>query len=163
MAKKVGLKTYNELVSEAERTAAEKIKQSDKQQITNQVLLRILSEHDFEVPVWHILMESQKFAAQQGVRWDSLTDQQIDNINKQSKDKVKLSLIFDAIRDNEPEASFSDQEMINNIRGQLETAGQNVEKTLSRMTKDGSLVGMVAALKDAALTEWLIKQSEIVE
>jgi trigger factor len=163
LAQKVGLKTYAELCQAAAQSANTQLEQYTQQQLVNQLTMRILSEHDFEVPSWHIVMESQRFAAGQNVAWDSLTNEQIDNLNAQSKDKIKLSLILDSIRENEPEATYSDQEMVNKIRAQLESQGQNAVEILSRLSKDGSLVGAVAALKDASTIQWLISKSEIVE
>lgn len=163
LATKVGLKTYSELQKEAQNTANSRIETNQKQQITNQVMMRILESHDFEVPAWNILMESQQFAAQQGVPWEELTDEQIDNINAQSKDKIKLTLILDSIRENEPDAVYSDQEMVDKIRAQLSEQGQNTDEIMSRMAKDGSLIGTIAAMKDTAVQQWLVEQSKLVE
>jgi hypothetical protein len=129
----------------------------------NQVMMQILAAHDFEVPAWNVLMESQKFAAGQGVPWESLTDEQVDNINAQSRDKVKLSLILDAIRDDEPDAVYSDQEMIDKIRAQITEQGQNADEIMSRLAQDGSLIGTIAAMKDKAIMHWLVEQSTVIE
>ncbi|HDY68557.1 hypothetical protein LCGC14_0880710 [marine sediment metagenome] len=163
LAEKVGLKTYDDLLREAVGSASARIASNQTQQITNQVLMRILEAHDFEVPAWSVLMESQKFANGQKVHWETLTDEQIDNINAQSKDKIKLSLILDAIRENEPDAVYSDQEMVDKIRAQVESQGQNADEIMSRMKGDGSLIGTIAAMKDTAITQWLVKQSKIIE
>ncbi len=163
LAQKAGLKTYDELRQQAEQAASTQIENNIQQQITDQVMKRILDAHDFEIPTWHILMESQKFVADQNVVWDDLTDEQIDNINAQSKDKIKLSLILDAIRENEPDAVYSDQEMINKIQAQLESQGQNADQIMSSLARDGSLIGTIAALKDRSTVQWLVDQSEIVE
>jgi trigger factor len=163
LAKKVGLETYEKLRNEAEGTASARIDANEKQQIMNQVMMQILAAHDFEVPAWNVLMESQKFAAGQGVPWESLTDEQVDNINAQSRDKVKLSLILDAIRDDEPDAVYSDQEMIDKIRAQITEQGQNADEIMSRLAQDGSLIGTIAAMKDKAIMHWLVEQSTVIE
>ena len=85
-------------------------------------------------------------------------------INEQSRDKIKLSLLFDSIRENEPDLTFSDQEMIDRIKAFLKEAGnENPDEALSRLAQSGQLTGAVAALKDKATIEWLVNQSNIIE
>lgn len=163
LAKKVGVDTYDKLRKQAESTASAQLEQNQKQQIADQIFKRLLEEHDFEVPMWYILMEGQKGVMQLGLNWDELTEEQIDGVNKQAKDKIKLSLIFDAIRDNEPDVSFSDQEMLERIHAQLVERGQDAGKIIAKFSKDGTLTGTIAALKDKATIQWLVDNCKIVE
>jgi len=163
LAEKVGFKTFDELRNQAEGTSSARIDELVHQQVIDQVMKRILEAHDFEIPTWHVLMESQKFVSDQGLFWDDLSDEQIDNLNNKSKDKIKLTLILDAIRDNEPEVVLSDYEVQNKIREQLISQGQDADKILSSLAKDGSLIGTIAALKNKMTIQWLVDQSEIIE
>lgn len=163
LAKIVGLETYVQLSQEAARAAQDKITSNQLQQVTDQLMMRILAEHEFDVPAWYVVMESQKIAASQNVAWEDLTDEQIDSVNAQSTNRIKLSLIFDSIRESEPDLIFSDQEMVNQIRAQLKAQGQNADEVLSSLAKDGTLIGTISAMKDRATVQWLIEQSKIVE
>jgi len=161
-AKKLGYKKYEEMRMEAEGTASSQIEQQRRQQITHQVLTRILSNHDFEVPSWLVLKESQLAAYQLQLKWDELDDDQIKNLNEQSTEKVKLTMVLESIRENEPDAVFSEEELISKLRMNLEMNGKNPDEVLSRAHKDGTLIGLLASLKDEATIAWLVEQSNII-
>lgn len=163
LAKKVGLKTFSDLHEQALGSASAQIQKQTQMLISNQVINRVLDRHEFEVPTWLFLMESQKFAADQGHKWDDLADEEKINLNEMSKKKVRLSLILDSIRDNEPEAIFSDEEIMNHLRNKLMLEGENANEVLSSMQKSGELFGTIASLKDEATVQWLVTQSIVID
>lgn len=163
LAKKINLETYDQLRSEVEGAVSAQLNRSKQEQIQQQVGKQLLENHDFEAPYWLVLMEAQKMAAQNGLKWNELTDEQIDFVNSQSKDSVRLSLILDSIRDNEPDVVFSNQEILLKLKQHFEMNGQNAMEILSRAEKDGTLIGMIAALKDEATIHWIVENSNIVE
>ena len=163
LAKKVGLKDYEDLRSSAEGSAVAQIDKQAKMLISNQIVNRILESHDFEVPSWLVLMESQQFVAQRGEKWDDLPDDDILQLNEISKKKVRLSMILDSIRDQEPDAAFSNDEMIHHLRNNLTLQNQDPEKTISRMREDGSLFGVLSSLRDEITVQWIVSQSSILD
>ena len=162
-ANKLGFETFDKLLGEAIGTASSQLDKEKKQLISNQVLGRILENHEFEVPAWFVLMESQNAVRSLGSKWSDMTELDIDELNKQSVKKLKLSMILDAIRDEEPEAVFSEQEVLNTIRANIENNGGNPEEVLSSAQKDGTLIGLVARLRDQATIEWLISKSTVID
>jgi trigger factor len=163
LAQKVGMKTYKELRQYAQGEATRQIKNQELQLINQQVLNTLLENHQFEVPSWLLLMEAQQFAAQQGEKWDDLQDAQKEQVNEICKKKVRLSMILDSIRETEPEASFSDDEIVKTIVARVEDAGQNPKAFLTKAQKDGTLIGIIASLKDEATIQWLVSKCEIIE
>lgn len=162
-AQKLGFDNFQKMQGEAVGTASSQINRERKQLISNQVMGRILGNHDFEVPQWFVLMESQNATRELGVSWSDMTETDIDTLNKQSINKLKLSMIMDSIRDEEPEAVFSEQEILNTMRANITNGGGNPDEVLSSAQKDGTLIGLVAKLKDQATIEWLINQSTVID
>jgi len=162
-AKKLGYENYQKMEGEAVGTASGQLDRERRQLISNQVLGKILEKHDFKVPQWFVLMESQNAVRELGVNWSDMTEDEIDSINKQSINKLKLSMILDSIRDEEPEAVFSEQEIMNTMKMNIQNSGGNPDEVLSSAQKDGSLIGLVAKLKDQATIQWLIEQSSIID
>jgi len=133
------------------------------QMIAQQIITKLVEAHDFEVPPWLMLMESQNLARQQRMDWEKLEDEHKAALNERAKQSVKLSLILDSIREAEPEAMFSDDELLRNIKARADAMGQNGDEVLSRAQKDGSLFGMIASLRDEATIQWIVEKSKIIE
>jgi len=163
LAKKTGHDNFNKLRAEVQASASNQVRNVETQMISQQIISRLVENHDFKVPPWLMLMESQRLAAQQGIKWDDLGDEDKQMLNQRSSAGIKLSMVLDSIRDTEPEAVFSDDELIRNIKARVESTGQNGDEFLSRAQKDGSLFGMIASLKDEATIQWIISTCKVVE
>jgi trigger factor len=163
LAKKVGFESYNNLREAAEGIATGRIQETEHQMISQQLIKQLLSLHEFEVPSWLVAMEAQQLAMQAKFKWSDLADDQKDIFLKLAKDNVKLSLILDEIKDNEPETQLSDAELINIIKQRVASTGQDSEKFLVEAQKDGRILGLLAALRNEAMIRWLLEQSKIVE
>lgn len=162
-ASKVGFKSFDELRKAVEGTVSAKLNIQQKKKIEQQVISRVLKEHDFQVPSWLAQMEAQQLAAQYGANWAQLTREQKEMLATQARDNVKLSLIFDSIRENEPESIFSDSELLAAIKRKVEEEGQDPEKFLVEAQRDGRLLGMVTGLRNQAMLDWLVQQSKLVD
>lgn len=162
-AKKLGYDSMDKLHNEAVSTASSQIERNRRQLIANQILGRILEEHDFKVPDWYVLMESQSAVKGMGGKWVDMSKEDIEIINQQSINKLKLSMILDSIRDVEPEAVFSETEIINTMRANIQQSGGNPDEVLSSAQRDGTLIGLIAKLRDEATIQWLIEQSSIID
>lgn len=162
-AKKLGYETFQKLHDEAVGTASSQLDKNRRQLIANQILGRVLKEHDFKVPDWYVLMESKNVVRELGGKWSDMSKEEIENINEQSINKLKLSMILDSIRDTEPEAVFSETEIMNTMRLNIQQSGGNPDEVLSSAQRDGSLIGLIAKLRDEATIQWLIEQSTVID
>ena len=162
-AQKLGYGDFQKMHMEAISTASSQLEKHRKQLVVNQLLGRILGKHDFKIPQWFVLMESQNAVREFGGNWSDMKESEIDIINKQSINKLKLSMILDSIRDAEPEAVFSEEEIINTLRHNIKANGGNPDEVLSSAQRDGSIIGLIAKLKDEATIQWLVEQSSIID
>jgi trigger factor len=164
LAQKVGLKTYNELRERLEATASQRMQVRKNIKLANQIVSRLVEGHDFKAPSWLVIMESKRAAQAQNKVWDTLSDDEIKELNEDSKKQVKLSLILDSIRETEPEAVFSESELVQRLQMNLLQQGhQNANQIIQQMHANGSLIGHVARLRDEATIQWIISTCKVVE
>ncbi len=165
-AKKLNYETYDELRTAVEGSASGQIKMQEEQLISQQLIRKLVDAHDFEVPTWLVLMEAQQVAAKDGIDWNKVSDEEKDNFNKRAKRNVKFSLIMDSIREEEPDVNFSDRELIESFKRHLMSSGRSQEDAdmiISMSQKDGTLVGMLASLRNDATLKWLTTKAKIIE
>lgn len=162
LAEKMNCKTLKELEGRIMGESTRQLQMVSMQKVNDQVNLRLISNHDIDVPPWLLLTEAKRLAAQQQMEWEKLEDDQKEIINNRARDGIKLSLIYDAIRDAEPESSLTEQDVLNYIKKQVEDAGQDAEEYMSRTSKDGSLQGTVASLRDEAVLQWVVSTCNII-
>lgn len=162
-AQKSGFDTYEKMREMAQGIASVRSSQTERQLVIQQIIKRILAQHDFQVPEWLSLMEAQHLVMNAGGNWDQLSDEQRKTFSNQASDNVKWSLIMESIRENEPEAAFSDTELLGILRQKITEAGQDAEKFLVEQQKTGRLIGMLAGLRNEAVQQWLLEQSKIIE
>ena len=164
LAKKIGFETYKELRTQLEGSATQRMQVRKNLKLANQVVTRLVENHDFEVPAWLVLIESQRAAQAMGKDWDSLSDEEIKDLNDDSTKQVKLSLILDSVRETEPEAVFSEGELLQKLQMNLLQQGhQNANQVIQQMHANGTLIGHVARLRDEATVQWIINTCKVVE
>jgi len=164
LAEKLGFKTYKELRESLQGTASNRRKVQRNIKLANQVVTRLVENHDFEVPSWLVLMESQRAARALGKEWDGLSDEEIKELNEDSKKQVKLSLILDSVRESEPEAVFSEGELVQKLQMNLLQQGHhNANQVIQQMHANGTLIGHIARLRDEATVQWIVDTCKVVE
>jgi trigger factor len=163
LAKRAGHDDFKKLRTAVSGAVSQKMQALQTSEISQQVISRLLENNDFEVPVWLTLTESQQAVGREGKVWDDLDDNQREAINEVSKKKVKLSLILDSIRDVEPDVVYTDEELVMHLRQRLLDEGRNADQILSSAQVDGTLIGMIASLKDEATMQWVRDNAKIVE
>lgn len=162
-AKKIGLESYAQLRERVEGAAGSRIKASEMKLIAQQIVARLVTEHDFEVPGWLTLLEAKQLAAKHQLVWNDLEEDTRTKITSLAQEQVKISLIMDSIRDAEPDTQLSEKEMLEIIRQRVAQLGQDPEQYLVESQRSGRLFGVVAALQHEATLQWLVDQSKIVE
>lgn len=163
LAQKLGVDTLEQLKNELKKIAKANIDVQEKKLIGDQIKKRLVAEHDFQVPQWLLNMEAQYLAASQNVDWKQLGEEQRDEFLNQSVDNVKLSLLFDSIRDEEPDAVLSDQEALEAVKQQAKASGHDPENFLIESQNNGRLLGFISAMKDQFTLQFLIDNCTLVE
>lgn len=160
---KLGVKDLGELKDQLRRIANSKVSQAENEKVREQVINRIVNNHDFEIPQFLKEGEAQNIAYQAGINWRELSDEQKAPLIERGEKNVKLSLILDSIREAEPDTVMSDAEARQALSQRAEAQGQDPEKFLVDAQKRGLILQMISILRDEFTVQWLVKQSKIID
>lgn len=163
LAKKAGFETYEKMRETAVGIATNRIQENEQREISQQIMKKLVDNHNFETPSWLNLMEAQQMCAQNKKKWEEISDTEKEMFITRAKDNVKISLILDQVQFECVECQFADHEIINVIKQQVLNNGQDPDKFLQEAQKDGSLVGIISNLRAQATIQWLISQIIIIE
>lgn len=163
LAKKFKLASLSDLRKQVEGMGVTQLAGQLKKMLAEQVISRLLSAHDFEVPVWLAEAEAQTVALQYNTKFEDLDDKSKEIVFERAQKQVRLSLILDSIREVEVETQFSETELVALLKTRVQESGQDPEKFLVESQKSGRLFGLVTALQYEATIDWLINHSKIIE
>lgn len=164
LAVKLGLKDYNDLRTQLEQVATQKVQSMEMALVAQQIVKRLVADNsDFEIPEWLYSMEAQYSAANEQKKWAELNDEEKLSYTNRAKEGVRLALILDSIQEQDPESCLSDAEAIGIVKSRIQEVGRDVEQTISEMQSNGQLVGAVAALKNEFTVQFLAKRVKIIE
>lgn len=163
LAQKVGKKDLQELLQQAAATASARSVDSLRTDTLKQVSARLVEFHDFKIPEWLSVSEAQYLTQNANLTWDTLSDETRQVYLALAEVNVKLGLILDRIRDVEPEAQLSDQEVIDIIKRNINNSSTDPDTVLQAMSKNGYLPILVARIRDEHALDFILKNSKIVE
>lgn len=158
----------SETILELERAVSEiasvNVENQKRLAQVNQLSARLIDDNEFDVPHWLTLSEAQYLAQNSKLDWETLSDEDKVKFLSMSENNVRLSLILDKVRDEEPEAQLSDQEVVEMVKSAVsKTNPDNTEEVLTQMSQSGYLNVLVARLRDEHTIDWILKQSKIIE
>ena len=160
---KVGVKDKEEFYDRLTMVVKKTISDTENNLLRNEIAQRLTSENDFEIPKFMIEAECKHFCAQNGMVFERLEASRKDAINQISERNVRLALILDTIRDEEPDAVLNDLEAQQKLMQRAVAHGQDPNKFLVEAQKTGAIYGMIAALKDEFALQWVISKAKIKE
>ena len=163
LAKKVGFETFEELIAGVRAKVGQGIEAREKNRLFDQVKLRLIEGHDFEVPSWLVLHEAQHICKMNNINYLDLQQEEKDSYLERGKNNVKLSLILDSIQLEEKDVEISDMEAVERIKELLSSSHENVDEYLEKISKNGTLYGLVASYKTQYVLEWILKNSKVIE
>lgn len=161
-AQKLGVDNFDKLRAEVDGAAAKKIKDYERDNIHSQIISQLIAVHQIEVPSWLISMDAQQLALQHKLKWNEIDPASKKVLEDKAIDRLKLTLIMDAIREIEPETQFSNNEILDVVRARVSQQGQDPDKFVVEMQRTGKLFGIIAALQQEATLEFLARNTEII-
>lgn len=165
LAKKLAKRDYGELKEFIHSVAAAKIANTFREMVNNAVAQKLVAENNFAVPNWMSLSEAQYLVHNAQLEWATLADVDKESYLALAEKNVKLSLVLDKVRENEPEAQLSDQEVFEIIKSNL--AQTKVEKPIdeimANMSKSGYMAVLFSRIKDEYALDFVVKSAKIIE
>jgi trigger factor len=164
LAKKMGKNSYQELQEAVNNAAAVSINNKLRTDLNNLVSSKLINDNDFVIPDFLSLSEAKYLVHSAKLDWDKL-----ENIDKEkyisiAKNNVKLALILEKIRESEPEAQLSDQEVFDIVKNNILKSRQadNIDEVISEMSRTGYLQILFARIKDEYTLDFINKSVKFI-
>lgn len=165
MAKRINRNSLDQLMSELTASASAQIANSKREQVIHNISAKLLENNEVEVPSFLISQECKYLAAMANVNWDTLSDTDKEFYASRAHASVKLSLILEAIRENEAAAQVSDEEAIDAIKktftGLVTEEEKNAE--ILNLAKNNKLQNMVSTMRDQNTFDFIYQHCKFVE
>jgi FKBP-type peptidyl-prolyl cis-trans isomerase (trigger factor) len=163
LAVKMKKKDFTEVQAFANQYASSKMQDQLRQLKIAALSNKLVDDHKMVMPEWLLTSEAQYLVASAKVDWNALPKVDQDQYLKTAERTVKLAVILDKIRENEPETQLADQEVIEMIRNMLAKAGADVDQMMQEFSKSGQLVILSARIRDEFALDFLVKNTKWIE
>lgn len=163
LAKKLGLENFESLLTNARATASNRVNELENNHYMDQISRRIIEAHDFRIPSWIASSEAQINARNAGQDWDSISDEQKEKFIDMAEKSVKLSLVLIKIRESEPDAQLSDEEVFELAKKNLAKYSPDPDKVLQEIYKNGHLPLFFNRIRDEHTLSFIQKTCNIIE
>ncbi len=165
LAKKMGKSTFEELQQYVAQAAFARAANASKMAVHEALARKLVDSTKIDVPNWMSLSEAQYLAQQSQLNWNTMPDQDKERIIEVASQNVKLALILDRIRENEPEAQLSDREVFDIIKQNLANtkATQNLDDVIQQMNRTGYLQILFSRIRDEHTMDFINKSVKLIE
>jgi trigger factor len=165
LAAKVGKNSFAELKELVCQSAMARFSENSVVMLNNAISRKLLDTHQFKVPNWLSLAEAKFITKQAKIDWEKLADVDREKYMEIAENNVKLSLILDKIRDSEPEAQLSDQEVLEIIKENITKTKTEaaIEDIIKEMSRNGYLQILSAKIKDEYTLNFVSKTVKVIE
>lgn len=165
MAKKMGKADFAELQDFVNQAAFARTANMGKMALHEAVAKKLVAGAEISVPAWMSVSEAQYLAHQSQLDWNLMQDVDRERLIGMAEQNVKLALILDKIRESEPEAQLTDQEVFEIIKQNLANTkvNQSLDEVIQQMNKTGYLQILFSRIKDEHTMDFIVKSVKIIE
>lgn len=163
LAKQIGLESFDKLLEGVNSMATTRVKELETSQIMDQITKRLVENHQFKIPNWISTMEAQINVRNAGHDWETIQDEEKEKFVDMAEKSIKLSLILQKIRDNEPDATLSDEETFSVAKQNISQFSQEPEKVFAEMMKNGHIYILLNRIRDQYALEFIQKTCKFIE
>jgi FKBP-type peptidyl-prolyl cis-trans isomerase (trigger factor) len=165
LATKMGKKDLNELREQVHGAAMTRVQGSRKLALHDVIARRLVADNAIEVPSWMSLSEARYLAHQSKLDWDVLPDMDRESLIDMAVKNVKLSLVLDKIREDNPEAQLTDQEVFEIIKQNLSTTkvDKPIDDIIAELNRTGYLQILFSRIRDEHAMDFVSKSVKVIE
>lgn len=165
MGKRMGKKDFQELREFVAQTAFARVESLAKMRLHEVVAKKLVADTNIGVPNWMSLSEAQYLAQQSQLDWNAMQDLDREKMIDIAEQNVKLSLILDKVREGEPEAQLSDQEVFDIIKENLAQTKvtQSIDDVIQQMNKTGYLQILFQRIRDEKTMDHIVKTVKLID
>jgi trigger factor len=165
LAQKLGKPTFDELKEYVNGISVAKVEENKRSAIMTAIGNRLIDDNTINVPNWISLSEAQYLAHQSHVSWETSTDEDKEKFLSLAEKNCKLALVLDKIREEEPEAQLSDQEVFDMIKANIAKSrtDKSPDEIIKEASKSGYLQILFQRIKDEYTLDFVAKSVETIE
>ncbi len=165
LAIKLGKENISALREFCRQTAAVNLQSKFKDYINSTISDILVSSNAISVPNWMSLSEAQYLVHNSKMDWHSMPDADKEQYLSLAEKNVKLSLILDKIREQNPEAQLTEQEVFDIVKDNLSKThlDKPIDEVIQQMNKNGYLQILFARIKDEFTMDFISKSVKIIE
>jgi len=166
LAKKLNMESFEKLKEHVNKICMSIVDNNKKKQLIQSVSNLLVESHDFKVQDWLVNKEAVYLSKSAKLDWDKLSDEDKSVWLKTAEKNVKLSLVLDKVREVEPEAQLTDQEVLGYLKRSLANQLENDsnEALAAYLAKMGHYSQVLfAKVKDEYALEFVLKNVKVVE
>lgn|SRR5574337_1579326 len=165
MAKKMGMQTFADLQQYVSQTAFARVASMDKMAVHEAIARHLVDAVQVKVPNWMSLSEAQYLTHQAKLEWSAVPDVDKEKMIEVAEQNVKLSLLLDKIRETEPEAQLTDQEVFDIIKQNLANTKvtQSLDEVIQQMNRTGQLQILFSRIRDEFTMDYLAKSVRLID
>ncbi len=132
--------------------------------INEAIANKLVDDNKIEIPNWMKLSEAQYLAYNSKLDWQKMPDQDKEEYLNIAARNVTLSLVLDKIRDDEPDAQLTDDEIFNIIKQNIpQNADKSLDQIVKEMNSSGYMQILFARIKDENTLDFVAKNAKFVE
>lgn len=165
LAARVGHKNIEDLRKFVHSAAMGKLAMQEKASLNEAVSAKLIADNTVNVPNWMTLSEAQYLAHQAKLEWDKMADEDKEKYMEVSEKNVKLSLVLDKVRETEPEAQLTDQEVFDIIKRNLANTKltTSLDDIIKEMSRTGYLQILFSRIRDEHALDFIVKSVKVIE
>lgn len=163
LAVKIGVETFDKLMENVNSTASARIKELESNHNMDQISRRLVEGHEFRIPAWISTAEAQVNAQNAKQDWDTISDQEKEKFIDMAEKSIKLSLILQKVRENEPDAQLTDEEVFTHAKENIAKFSPDPDKVMQDIFKNGHLPVLFNRIKDEYTLNFIEKTCKFVE
>lgn len=156
LAQKFNMDNFDQLHQTIVGMITKKRQEQEQFMLHQQIMSRLLEDNKFKIPDW-LLDEEKRHLAAKG------ESKSTEELNKKAEEAVRLSFILDAVRSNEPDVSFSNEELLVGLKNKIDSSGGDGNKYLQEANKNKTLPKLIAGLRDTITLDHIASKVNMIE
>jgi trigger factor len=161
---KMGVANKEELIEKLRKITTATIKRNELNNLRQQVARKLIdSDPELDVPDAIVKQEAMVMANNSGIDTTALSDEDLAGLIGQAKVNIKLSLILDTIREQEPDAVLNPNEARSHLAQHFASQGQDPGKIFNDPRMQYQIQMMIQNVRDEFTLQWVVDKCTILE
>jgi trigger factor len=162
LATTLGLDSLEALDKEVDKQAQAQVDNYIFSMVRNLVLHKLLEANPVAIPMWQVVEIAKQVALQHNYDWSTVEDDVRAQLLVEAQNKIKVSYIFEKIKETEAETVLSTEEMLSILNANVNNFPENVQKELQKGTNFELFQQIFREIQDEHIVRWLVNNTRLV-